>query len=46
RRDGLDPARLPSSLRSGTGLPGGLDVRLDSRMRAAARSRTAAARAV
>ncbi|MET9111405.1 SDR family oxidoreductase [Streptomyces zhihengii] len=32
RRDGLDPARLPSSLRSGTGLPGGLDVRLDSRI--------------
>lgn len=32
RRDGLDPARLPSALRSGTGLPGGLDVRLDSRI--------------
>ncbi|MFH7594559.1 sugar nucleotide-binding protein [Streptomyces racemochromogenes] len=31
RRDGLDPARLPSARRSGTGLPGGLDVRLDSR---------------
>ncbi|MFF8882125.1 hypothetical protein [Streptomyces flaveolus] len=32
RRDGLDPARLPSARRSGTGLPGGLDVRLDSRI--------------
>ncbi|WP_435191353.1 SDR family oxidoreductase [Streptomyces sp. bgisy126] len=31
RRDGLDPARLPSTRRSGTGLPGGIDVRLDSR---------------
>ncbi|WP_051804228.1 sugar nucleotide-binding protein [Streptomyces griseus] len=31
RRDGLDPARLPSALRAGTDLPGGLDVRLDSR---------------
>ncbi|MEU7072965.1 sugar nucleotide-binding protein [Streptomyces narbonensis] len=31
RRDGLDPARLPSARRSGTGLPGGLEVRLDSR---------------
>jgi len=31
RRDGLDPARLPSACRSGTRLPGGLDVRLDSR---------------
>lgn len=31
RRDGLDPARLSSAQRSGTGLPGGLDVRLDSR---------------
>ncbi|MGV9934025.1 SDR family oxidoreductase [Streptomyces olivaceoviridis] len=31
RRDGLDPARLPSARRSDTGLPGGLDVRLDSR---------------
>ncbi|MEV7157036.1 sugar nucleotide-binding protein [Streptomyces misionensis] len=31
RRDGLDPARLPSARRSETGLPGGLDVRLDSR---------------
>ncbi|MFJ3933864.1 SDR family oxidoreductase [Streptomyces sp. NPDC090029] len=30
RRDGLDPARLPSAYRAGTGLPGGLDVRLDS----------------
>ncbi|MBZ3908361.1 MULTISPECIES: SDR family oxidoreductase [Streptomyces] len=30
RRDGLDPARLPSARRSDTGLPGGLDVRLDS----------------
>ncbi|MFJ9196986.1 SDR family oxidoreductase [Streptomyces flaveolus] len=32
RRDGLDSARLPSARRSGTGLPGGLDVRLDSRI--------------
>ncbi|MEV5516257.1 sugar nucleotide-binding protein [Streptomyces flaveolus] len=32
RRDGLDPALLPSARRSGTGLPGGLDVRLDSRI--------------
>ncbi|MEU3529317.1 sugar nucleotide-binding protein [Streptomyces sp. NPDC038707] len=31
RRDGLDPARLPSARRSDTELPGGLDVRLDSR---------------
>ncbi|CAL9331371.1 SDR family oxidoreductase [Streptomyces sp. enrichment culture] len=31
RRDGLDPARLPSARRCDTGLPGGLDVRLDSR---------------
>lgn len=31
RRDGIDPGRLPSARRSGTGLPGGLDVRLDSR---------------
>ncbi|MFB8085797.1 SDR family oxidoreductase [Streptomyces sp. NPDC055992] len=31
RRDGLDPARLPSARRADTGLPGGLDVRLDSR---------------
>ncbi|MFC7983583.1 SDR family oxidoreductase [Streptomyces sp. NPDC057336] len=31
RRDGLDPARLPSARRSDTGLPGGLDVRLDNR---------------
>ncbi|MEV5433151.1 sugar nucleotide-binding protein [Streptomyces sp. NPDC052701] len=31
RRDGLDPAQLPSARRSDTGLPGGLDVRLDSR---------------
>ncbi|MFF6772727.1 SDR family oxidoreductase [Streptomyces sp. NPDC012637] len=31
RRDGLDPARLPSARRSETRLPGGLDVRLDSR---------------
>ncbi|MFH9740115.1 SDR family oxidoreductase [Streptomyces roseolus] len=30
RRDGLDPARLPSARRSASGLPGGLDVRLDS----------------
>ncbi|MEU2653803.1 sugar nucleotide-binding protein [Streptomyces sp. NPDC007325] len=32
RRDGLDPARLPSARRSASGLPGGLDVRLDSRV--------------
>ncbi|MEU6210840.1 sugar nucleotide-binding protein [Streptomyces sp. NPDC047023] len=31
RRDGLDAGRLPSARRSGTGLPGGLDVRLDNR---------------
>ncbi|MFF6793808.1 SDR family oxidoreductase [Streptomyces filamentosus] len=31
RRDGLDPTRLPSALRADTDLPGGLDVRLDSR---------------
>lgn len=31
RRDGLDPARLASARRCDTGLPGGLDVRLDSR---------------
>ncbi|MFE1925967.1 hypothetical protein ACFW91_25800 [Streptomyces asoensis] len=31
RRDGLDPARLPSARRCVTGLPGGLEVRLDSR---------------
>ncbi|MEU0216564.1 sugar nucleotide-binding protein [Streptomyces sp. NPDC006265] len=31
RRDGLDPARLPSARRSAAGLPGGLDVRLDNR---------------
>ncbi|MEU2354350.1 sugar nucleotide-binding protein [Streptomyces misionensis] len=31
RRDGLDLARLPSARRSDTGLPGGLNVRLDSR---------------
>lgn len=31
RRDGLDPARLPSARRSDTRLPGGLDVRLDNR---------------
>ncbi|MFJ7626703.1 hypothetical protein ACIQZN_09460 [Streptomyces sp. NPDC097595] len=31
RRDGLDPARLPSARRSDTGLPGGIDVRLDCR---------------
>lgn len=30
-RDGLGPGRLPSALRSTTGLPGGLVVRLDSR---------------
>ncbi|KOT46724.1 sugar nucleotide-binding protein [Streptomyces griseoincarnatus] len=31
RRDGFDPARLPSARRSDTGLHGGLDVRLDNR---------------
>ncbi|MFD0296531.1 SDR family oxidoreductase [Streptomyces sp. NPDC059616] len=31
RRDGLDAARLPSGLRAGSSLPGGLDIRLDSR---------------
>ncbi|MEU9700265.1 sugar nucleotide-binding protein [Streptomyces sp. NPDC047981] len=31
RRDGLNPARLPTARRFDTGLPGGLDVRLDSR---------------
>ncbi|MFE4590071.1 SDR family oxidoreductase [Streptomyces laurentii] len=31
RRDGLDPALLPSGLRADTGLPGALEVRLDSR---------------
>jgi dTDP-4-dehydrorhamnose reductase len=30
RRDGLDPAALPSGLRAATGLPGPVDVRLDS----------------
>ncbi|MBM9623969.1 SDR family oxidoreductase [Streptomyces zhihengii] len=30
-RDGLDPARLPAARRADAGLPGGLDVRLDSR---------------
>jgi dTDP-4-dehydrorhamnose reductase len=30
RRDGLDPATLPIGLRAGTGLPGPIDVRLDS----------------
>lgn len=30
-RDGLDPARLPFARRSDTGLPGGIDVRLDCR---------------
>ncbi|MBO1329981.1 sugar nucleotide-binding protein [Streptomyces sp. VRA16 Mangrove soil] len=30
-RDGLDPARLPAGLRAESGLPGALDVRLDSR---------------
>ncbi|MFJ8762061.1 SDR family oxidoreductase [Streptomyces cyaneofuscatus] len=32
RRDGLDAARLPSARRSDTELPGGLVVRLDSRI--------------
>lgn len=31
RRDGLDASRLPAGLRAGSALPGGLDVRLDSR---------------
>ncbi|MFE0186699.1 SDR family oxidoreductase [Streptomyces sp. NPDC058989] len=31
RRDGLDAARLPTGLRADSGLPGALDVRLDSR---------------
>lgn len=31
RRDGLDPARLPSARRCDTGPPGGIDVRLDCR---------------
>jgi dTDP-4-dehydrorhamnose reductase len=30
RRDGLDQAALPTGLRAGTGLPGPIDVRLDS----------------
>lgn len=30
RRDGLDQAALPAGLRAGTGLPGPIDVRLDS----------------
>lgn len=29
-RDGLDPARLPAGLRAASGLPGAIDVRLDS----------------
>ncbi|MGP3756943.1 SDR family oxidoreductase [Streptomyces sp. IBSNAI001] len=31
QRDGLDASRLPEGLRATTGLPGALDVRLDSR---------------
>jgi dTDP-4-dehydrorhamnose reductase len=31
RRDGIDPSRLPLGRRAATGLPGALDVRLDSR---------------
>ncbi|MFD4577521.1 SDR family oxidoreductase [Streptomyces sp. NPDC058417] len=31
RRDGIDPARLPLARRSETALPGGHDIRLDSR---------------
>ncbi|MFC9129751.1 SDR family oxidoreductase [Streptomyces sp. NPDC057099] len=31
RRDGLDPARLPTGLRADSALPGALEVRLDSR---------------
>lgn len=30
RRDGLDPSRLPTGLRTNSGIPGALDVRLDS----------------
>jgi dTDP-4-dehydrorhamnose reductase len=29
-RDGLDPAMLPAGLRAASGLPGAIDVRLDS----------------
>jgi dTDP-4-dehydrorhamnose reductase len=32
RRDGLDPAALPSGLRAGAGIPGPVDVRLDCAM--------------
>jgi len=31
RRDGLDPARLPTGLRAESGLRGGIDIRLDCR---------------
>lgn len=31
RRDGLDESRLPTGLRADSALPGGIDVRLDSR---------------
>ncbi|MGP3769183.1 SDR family oxidoreductase [Streptomyces sp. SDT5-1] len=31
QRDGLDASRLPAGLRAGSGVSGGLDVRLDSR---------------
>ncbi|MFF3941090.1 SDR family oxidoreductase [Streptomyces phaeofaciens] len=31
RRDGLDASRLPAGLRADSALPGGLDIRLDSR---------------
>ncbi|WP_405708389.1 SDR family oxidoreductase [Streptomyces sp. NBC_00046] len=31
RRDGLDASRLPAGLRAHSALPGGLDIRLDSR---------------
>ena len=31
RRDGLDASRLPAGLRADSMLPGGLDIRLDSR---------------
>ncbi|MET8744794.1 sugar nucleotide-binding protein [Streptomyces sp. NPDC004728] len=31
RRDGLDASRLPAGLRAESALPGGLDIRLDSR---------------
>ncbi|MEW2619104.1 sugar nucleotide-binding protein [Streptomyces sp. NPDC048106] len=45
RRDGLDPATLPAGRRAGTGIPGALDVRLDSdRTRRGLRTRVRGAR--